>query len=107
MVEYMTIGQAAPKTEGADEEPAKQSPLPVADDETDVDNDDNLYTDHNDVNNDNLDADHDDDVSLCFHSINDILGTTGFVPRALVAEELHVVSFDEPTSFTEVERSPN
>jgi hypothetical protein len=31
--------------------------------------------------------------------------TPGFVPRALVAKELHVVSSDEPTSFTEAERS--
>jgi hypothetical protein len=59
----------------------------------------------NDVDNDNLDADHDE--LLHFRSINNILGMAGFVPRALVAEELHMVSFDEPTSFTEAERSPS
>jgi hypothetical protein len=31
-VEYTTIGQAAPKTEGEDEEPVEQSPLPIVDD---------------------------------------------------------------------------
>jgi hypothetical protein len=29
--------------------------------------------------------------------------TPGFAPRALVAEELHMVSFDEPTSFAKAE----
>jgi hypothetical protein len=39
--------------------------------------------------------------------MSDILATPGFAQRALVAEELHVVSSDEPTSFTEVEHSPS
>jgi hypothetical protein len=38
-VEYMTIGQAAPETEGSDVEPVKQSPLPIVDGEGEVDND--------------------------------------------------------------------
>jgi hypothetical protein len=37
--------------------------------------------------------------------MSDILTAPGFTPRALVAEELHVVSFDELNSFTEDERS--
>jgi hypothetical protein len=37
--------------------------------------------------------------------MSDILATPGFTPLALVAEELHVVSSDEPTSFTEAERN--
>jgi hypothetical protein len=39
--------------------------------------------------------------------MSDILTAPGFAPRALVAEELHVVSFDEPNSFTEDERRPS
>jgi hypothetical protein len=52
----------------------------------------------------NLDADHD---PLRFHSMSDILVTFEFTPRALVVEELHVVSSNEPTSFIEAERSPS
>jgi hypothetical protein len=33
-LEYTTIGQAAPETEGADEEPAEQSTLPATNDDT-------------------------------------------------------------------------
>jgi hypothetical protein len=113
-VEYTTIVQAASKTEGANEEPAKQSTLPAADDDVELDNnidDDNLDTDHDDmeiddgVGDDNLDADHNDDTPLRFRSINDNLGTARFVPRALVAEELHMVCSDELASFAEAERS--
>jgi hypothetical protein len=39
--------------------------------------------------------------------MSDILVTPGLAPHALVAEELHVVSFDEPASFTKVEHSPS
>jgi hypothetical protein len=39
--------------------------------------------------------------------MSDILATLGFMPRALVAEELHVVRFDELTSFTKAECSPS
>jgi hypothetical protein len=46
-------------------------------------------------------------VPLRFRSSKDILGTTGFASRALVAEELHVVSSDESASFIEVEHSPS
>jgi hypothetical protein len=49
-----------------------------------------------DVNDENLDADHDDNAPLCFHSVSDILVMPGFAPRALVAEELHVMSSDKP-----------
>jgi hypothetical protein len=107
-LEYTTIGQAAPETEGADEEPAEQSTLPAMNDDTEVDNDiddDNLDANHDD--DDNLDADHDDNTPFRFRDINDIVETTGFVPRALVAEELHVVNSDELTSFTEAERNPS
>jgi hypothetical protein len=110
------MGQVAPEMKGADKELAEQSMLPAMNDDAEVDNDnddDNLDTDHddaevdNDVDDNNLDADHDDDVPLRFRSINDILGTAGFAPRAQVVEELHMVSSDEPTSFTEAERSPS
>jgi hypothetical protein len=115
-VEYKTIGQAAPETEGADEEPVEESPLPATDDNTEVHNDiddDNLDTDHDneeiddDIDDDNLIADHDDDTSLRFCSINDILRKVEFASRALVEEELHVVSSDESASFAEAERSPS
>jgi hypothetical protein len=94
-LEDTTIVQVALKTEGVDEEPTEQSML-----YDDVEVDDN-------VDDDNLNANHNDDVPLHFHSINDILGMARFVPHALVAEELHVVGSDEPTSFTKVERSPS
>jgi hypothetical protein len=61
----------------------------------------------NDIDDENLNADHDDDAPLHLRSMSDILAMPGFAPRALVAEELHVVSSDEPTSFTEAERSPS
>jgi hypothetical protein len=100
-VEYTTIGQAAPETKGVDEEPAEQSPLPTKDDDTEVDDniDDNL------VDHDNLGVDHDDDVLLRFRCINNILGMARFAPRALMTEELHVVSFNEPISFGKTECS--
>jgi hypothetical protein len=60
-----------------------------------------------DVDDENLDADHNDDAPLRFCIMSDILATPGFTPRALVAKELHVVSSDEPTSFTKAERSPS
>jgi hypothetical protein len=87
-VEYTTISQAALEI-GADEEPTEQSSLPVMDDDMEIDND---------IDNDN----HDDDVPLRFRNIDDILRTVGFAPCKLVAEKLHVVSFDEPASFAEV-----
>jgi hypothetical protein len=62
------------------------------------------------VNDDNLDADHDDDALLRFHDIDDIIRLAlphGFAPCVLVAEELHVVSSDELTIFTESEHSPS
>jgi hypothetical protein len=98
MVEYTTIGQATPETEGEDEEPAEQSPLPAEHNDTEVDDD---------IDEDNLDADHDDDTSLRFRNINDILRTARFAPRALVAKELHVVSSDKSASLVEAEHSPN
>jgi hypothetical protein len=110
------MGQVTPEMKGVDKELAEQSMLLAMNDDAEVDNDnddDNLDTDHNDadvdndVDDNNLDADHDDDVPLRFCSITDILGTAGFAPRAQVVEELHMVSSDEPTSFTEAERSPS
>jgi hypothetical protein len=95
----------ASEIEGVDEEPTT---LPAMNNDAKVDNDindDNLNRDHNDaeiddnVDDNNLDANHNDDAPLCFCSINDILEMTWFRPCALVAEELHVVSFDEPASF--------
>jgi hypothetical protein len=95
-VEYTTTGPAAPTVDGTDEASTEESPLPAGPDDAEVDND---------INDENLDVDHDDDALLHFHSMSGILTTSGFMSRALVAEELHVVSSDEPTSFTEAERS--
>jgi hypothetical protein len=95
-VEYTTIGPVAPTTDGIDEAPTKESPLPARAGDTEVDND---------VDDENLDANHDDDAPLRFRNMIDILATSEFAPRALMAEELHVVSSDELTSFAETERS--
>jgi hypothetical protein len=97
-VEYTTMGLAALMADGADEALTEESPLPAGAGDTEVDDD---------VDDENLDADHDDDALLHFRSMSDILTTPGFTPRALVAEELHVVSSDEPASFTEAEHSPS
>ena len=59
---------------------------------------------------DNLDTDHDEDAPLLFRKLKNILGPSsllGFAPRALLTEELHAVSSDEPASFTEAERCPS
>jgi hypothetical protein len=98
MVEYTTNGPATPRTDGTDEAPSEESPLPAGAGDAEVDDD---------INDENLDADHDDDAPLRFRSMSDILATSRFAPRALVAEELHVVSSDEPTSFIEAEISPS
>jgi hypothetical protein len=97
-VEYTTMGAVVPMTDGADEAPTEESPLLARADDTEVDDD---------VDDENLDVDHDDDTSLRFRNMSDILVTPGFAPRALVTEELHVVSSDESTSFIEVEHSPS
>jgi hypothetical protein len=116
MVVYTTISQAAAETEGVDEELTEQSSLPTTDVDTEVDNDindGNLDVIHDDVevdddvDDDNLDINHDDDTSLNFSNINGILGMVGFSPHTLVAEELHVVSSNEPASFAEAEHSPS
>jgi hypothetical protein len=98
MVEYTTNGPATPRTDGTDEAPSEESPLPAGAGDAEVDDD---------INDENLDADHDDDAPLRFRSMSDILATPRFTPHALVAEELHVVSSDEPTSFIEAESSPS
>jgi hypothetical protein len=92
------MGQAAPMADGADEAPTEESPLPAGAGDTEVDDN---------VDDENLDADHDDDALLRFRSMSDILATPGFTPHALVAEELHVVSSDELTSFTEAKYNPS
>jgi hypothetical protein len=97
-VEYPTMGPVAPMVDGADEAPTEESSLPARVGDVEVDNN---------VDDENLDADHDDNTLLCFHSMSDILVTPGFTLHALVAEELHVVSSDEPTSFTDVEHIPS
>jgi hypothetical protein len=93
-MEYTTTGPVAPMANGADEALIEESPLPARAGDTEVDVDD-----------ENLDADHDDDAPLRFRSVSDILMTLEFVPHALVAKELHVVSSDELTSFAEAEHS--
>jgi hypothetical protein len=86
-------------TNGMDEASTEESPLSTGADGAEVDDDD--------IDDENLDVDHDDNDLLHFRSMSNILMTPGFAPHALVAEELHVVSSDEPTSFTEAERSPS
>jgi hypothetical protein len=97
-VEYTTMGSTAPMTDGADEAPTEESPLLVGASDTEVDDN---------IDDKNLDANHHDDSLLRFHSMSDILVTPRFAPRALVAEELHMVSSDEPASFTEAEHNPS
>jgi hypothetical protein len=97
MVKYITTGSVSPTTNGADEASTEESLLPTGAGDMEVD----------DVDDENLNADHNDGASLRFHNMSDILATSGFTSRALVAEELHVVSSDEPTSFAEAERSPS
>jgi hypothetical protein len=80
--------------DGANEAPTEESPLPAGGGDAEVDDDD-----------ENLDANHDDDAPLRFRSMSSIPVTPGFVPRAPVAEELYVVSSDEPPSFTEAEHN--
>jgi hypothetical protein len=94
-VEYTTTGLMAPTMDGMDEAPTEESPLPARANGAEV---------NDDIDNENLDADH-DDTPLRFRSMSDILTTLGFTLRALVAEELHVMSSDEPTSFAEAEPS--
>jgi hypothetical protein len=65
-VEYTTTGPVSPMEDGADETPTEESPLLTGASDAEVDDD---------VNNENLDADHDDDTPLCFHSMSDILTT--------------------------------
>jgi hypothetical protein len=84
--------------DGADEAPTEESPLPTGAGDTEVDDN---------VDDENLDANHDDNALLHFRSMSDILVTSGFAPRALVAEELHVVSSDELASFVEAEHNPS
>jgi hypothetical protein len=97
-VEYTPMGPTAPMVDGADEAPTEESPLPAGTGDMEVDDD---------VDDENLDPDHDDDALLHFHSMSDILTTPRFTPRALVAEELHVVSSNKPASFAEAEHSPS
>jgi hypothetical protein len=84
--------------DGADEEPTEESPLPVGASDTEVDDD---------VDDENLDADHDDNALLRFCSLSNIFATLEVASRALVAEELHVVSSTEPGSFTKAECIPS
>jgi hypothetical protein len=97
-VEYTTTRPAAPTTDGTDEAPTEEYTTTGPAGDVKVDDD---------VDDENLDANHDDDTPLRFRSMSDILVMPGFTPRVLVAEELHVVSSNEPTSFTEAERSPS
>jgi hypothetical protein len=83
---------------GVDEVPTEESPLPAGAGDMEVDDN---------INDKNLDADHDDDTPLRFHNMSNILTTPGFAPRALVAEELHVMSSDEPASFAKAEHNPS
>jgi hypothetical protein len=54
-VKYTTTGPAAPTTDGIDETPTEESPLPAGADDAEVDDN---------IDDENLDADHDDDVII-------------------------------------------
>jgi hypothetical protein len=97
-VEYTTTGPAAPIADGADEAPTEESSLPAGASDTEVDDD---------VDDENLYTNHDDDAPLHFCSMSDILATPRFEPRALVAEELHMVSSNESASFIEAMHNPS
>jgi hypothetical protein len=84
------MGPMFPTTDGADEASTEESPPPIGAGDAKVDDD---------VDDENLDSNHDDNAPLRFRSMSGILVMPGFTSRALVAEELHVVSSDEPTSF--------
>jgi hypothetical protein len=93
-VDYTTTGPTTPMVDGADEAPTEESLLPAGVGDTEVDDD---------IDDENLDADHDDNAPLRFGNMSNILATPEFTPHALVAEELHMVSSNEPTSFTEAD----
>jgi hypothetical protein len=97
-MEYTTTGSAAPMVDGVDEALTEESLLSAGASDMEV---------NDDVDDENMDADHDDDAPLCFHSMSDILTTSGLAPRALVAEEPHMVSSDEPASFAEAKHNPS
>jgi hypothetical protein len=97
-VEYTTTELAAPMADGADEAPIEESPLPAGAGDAEVDNN---------IDDENLDADHGDDAPLHFRSMSDILTMLGFMPHALLAEELHMVSSDELASFIEAKHNPS
>jgi hypothetical protein len=92
------MGPTTPMADVVDEAPKEESPPPSGAGDTKVDDD---------IDNENLDADHDDNATLRFRSMSNILVTPGFTPCALVAEELHVMSSDEPTSFAKAEHNPS
>jgi hypothetical protein len=54
-VKYTTTGPVAPTTDGIDETPTEESPLPAGADDAEVDDN---------IDDENLDADHDDDVII-------------------------------------------
>jgi hypothetical protein len=62
-VEYTTTRPAAPTTDGTDAVLTEESPLPARAGDAVVDDV---------IDSENLDADHDDDASLRFHSMSDI-----------------------------------
>ena len=99
-IEYATTGQATPTAVDTEEAPAHQTPGGP----------DNVAEQHDEFDDEILDADHDYDAPLRFRSVNDIIGPApprGFAQRALLAEEPLATSYDEPSSFTEAERSPS
>jgi hypothetical protein len=60
------------------------------------------------IQEEDLDVDHEEDAPLRVRNIHDIIGPAtprGLVPRVL-ADELHVVSSNEPSSFEDAEQDP-
>ncbi|CAA7401797.1 unnamed protein product [Spirodela intermedia] len=119
-LEYAVGNQVPPELDGAIEVlnddapgPEPMSPLsvhysggaaPIEDGGKDVE-----FASPPSVHIDHLDANH-DDAPLRFRKIDNIVGLAsphGLASRALIAKELHVVSFDEPVSFVEAEGHPS
>jgi hypothetical protein len=65
-VKYTTTGPTAPTTDGIDEAPTEESPLPAGAGDAEVDDN---------IDDENLDADHDDDVIIQVARVRAVMNT--------------------------------
>lgn len=99
MVEYATSSQVTPFVDRVDEALIEQSLFPSRADDVEP---------NTNVVDDNLDANHDNDLLLCFCNINDIILMASlhrFTPRTLVVVVLYGVNIDDPASFVKFDHS--